>query len=159
MAQIQIRRVVGSTENPQTQQRNQRKSERHLKTNRASVKTRTIRTVPVAQPKANQQQITGSQQSDCILDKVANIIRYTELSERDLEEAEKTVNNQIKELLVTLLRREKSRTILSTEIGVLLFTTFITITLVFYANLAISFARISSSRSSDKLGKRAKKQP
>ena len=62
-------------------------------------------------------------------------------------------------MLVAHLRREKSRTILSIETGVLLFTTFITITLVFYINLAISFARISGSRSSDKLGKRAKKQP
>ena len=159
MARIWIRRVVGSTENPQTQQRNWRKSGRHLKTNRASVKTGTVRTVPVAQPKANQQRITGGQQSDCIPDKVANIVRYTELSERDSEEAEKTVNDWIKELLVALLRREKSRTILSTETGVSLFTTFITIALVFCANLAISFARMSGSRSSDKSGKRAKKQP
>ena len=69
------------------------------------------------------------------------------------------MNDWIKELLVALLRREKSRIILSIEIGVLLFITFITIVLVFCANLAISFARISGSRSSDKLGKRVKKQP
>jgi len=39
------------------------------------------------------------------------------------------------------------------EIVILLFITFITIILVFYINLAISFTRISGSQSSDKLGK------